>query len=364
MRKIVISLLILFSVNFLFAQNNVNLTSLNGKTFKVTSSGKTWNTLPQASLYMENIMQDTFVIELEFENKKKITSTFYLLEQGVPCKNKEFNYKVDFNDVILKVNFTGVYDIIPLPNPIVPNKPIADTTPVLKKGVYEHFCEIKDGKAIYFNNIPKTGTCTIAMPESYLRYTALLVAKAEVQDKKFAVVETVCRNNCMSVAQLSRLLNYVDYEIEKLKLIRTAYLHLVDQANKKNLEKNFRFESSIKALNDFLNNPEEIKQATENKCTVAASEMLISKYLDRLGSYGTDSERFEALKKGYSELCYSTNQVSLILSKFIHDREKLDAAKLLYFHCVEKAGYLIVGEVFSYNQTKSELKDFIDKQTH
>ena len=92
-----------------------------------------------------------------------------------------------------------------------------------------------------------------------MRYTALLVAKAEVPDQKFTVVETVCRNNCINVSQLNLLLHYIDYEIEKLKLIRIAYSHLVDPANKKNLEKSFRFESSIKALNDFLNNPEENK---------------------------------------------------------------------------------------------------------
>lgn len=360
------SFLLFFSLcaNFLFGQNNVNLTSMNGKTFKVTSSGKTWNTIPQANLYMEKIVKDTFIVELEFANKKKITSTLYLLEQGMPCKNKEFNYKVDFNGVSLKLNFVGVYDIVPLPNPIVPKKPIVDSTPVLKKGIYEHFCEIKDDKPIYFNNIPKIGTCSLAMPESYMRYTALLIAKAEVQDQKFMVVETVCRNNCMSVGQLSSLLSYIDYEIEKLKLIRVAYSHLVDPANKKNLEKNFRFDSSVKALNDFLNNPEEIKQSSENKCTVAASDMLVARYVERLSSYGTDSERFEALKKGYTELCYSANQVTLILSKFIHDREKLDAAKLLYFNCVEKINYMSVAEVFAYNQTKSDLKDFIDKQTN
>jgi len=364
MRKLcfLISFFLCFATSCLYAQNNVTLTSVNGKTFKVSIAGKTWNNKLQGSVLLEKILKDTLLIELEFENKKKLPATLYLLEQGLPCKNKEFNYKVEFNDVTLKLYFIGIYDIIPLPNPIVPAKPIRDTTPVINNNLFEHFCEVKDGKAIYFNNLPKTGVCTTAMPQTYLRYTALLVSKAEVQDQKFVVVENVCRNNCLNVAQLSALLTYIDYEIEKLKLIRTAYSNLVDRENKKNLEKSFRFESSINALNSFFNNPAEIKQSGQSKCTVAASEMLISHYVERLSSYGTDSERFEALKKGYADLCYSTNQVSLILTKFIHDREKLDASKLLYFNCVEKSTFMNVAEVFSYNQTKSELKDFLEKQ--
>jgi len=352
----------IFFASTTFAQNNASLSSTDGKVFRVIVNGTIFNTIPQAHVVMEKIMRDTLHLELEFENKKKFPAIIYLLEQGVPAKNKEFNYSVAYDNTNLKLNFTGVYDIIPLPDPLVPKKPIIDTSQKYKNNILGHFCELKEGKPLYYNNIPKNRLCSIAMPAEYLNYAALLLAKAEVPEQKYTIVENVCRNNCISVEQLNTLLIYVGFEIEKLKMVRIAYPSLVDPANKKNLEKSFKLESAVNELNTFLKTADEAKTRANNGCTKAASQMIIDNYAAKLAVFGTDAERFEAFKKGYSDLCYSTDQAELILNKFIHDREKLDAAKLMYSYCVEKENFLKVAELFSYKQTGSELKDFIDKQ--
>ncbi len=361
LKRLLIILCTLF-INMCFAQNNLILSSANGKVFKVLEKGKAFNTIPQAHVVIEKIMKDTLYAELEFENRKKYPVTIYLLEQGLSSKNKEYNYQVECNDVNLNLRFTGVFDILPFPNPLVPAKPIIDTSRKYRNQTFGRLCQLKEGKPLYFNNIPKDGICLTTMPAEYMNYTALLISKAEVQDHKYTIVENVCRNNCLSVDQLGVLLKHIEYEIEKLKIVRLAYYSLVDPANKKNLEKAFRFEPSINELNAFLKTAEENRIKTSNGCSTAASQMLIDKYALRLSSFGNDAERFEAFRKGYADLCYSADHAILILSKFIHDREKLDAAKLLYFNCVEKDKFLKVAEVFSYNQTSSELKDFIDKQ--
>ena len=356
-----LAFLILFAVTS-FAQNNASLSSTDGKVFRVFEKGKVFNTIPQAHVVLEKLMKDTLYLELEFENKKKFPVTIYLLEQGLPSKNKEFNYSVECDNTNLKLDFTGVYDIIPLPNPLVPKKPVIDTSQKYKNNILGHFCELKEGKALYFNNIPKSRICASAMPAEYLNHAALLISKAEVPEQKFTIIENVCRNNCITVEQLNTLLKYIEFEIEKLKMVQIAYPNLVDPSNKKNLEKSFRLESAINELNIFLKTADDGKIKIINGCSKAASQMIIDNYAAKLAVFGTDAERFEAFKKGYADLCYSTNQAELILSKFIHDREKLDAAKLLYPYCVEKETFIKLSDLFSYKQTGSELKDFIDKQ--
>jgi len=344
------------------AQNNASLSSSNGKLFKVIFGGKTFNEKAQAHVVLENIVKDTLRIELEFENKKKLPATLYLLEQGEPTQNKDFSYRVEFNDVKLKLVFVGVYDIRPLPDPLVAKKPVVDTSMNYKNKTFGHLFELKNGKPLYFNNRPGNGPCAVAMPPEYLDYTGFLISRAQVMDYKFAIVENVCRNNCLTVDQLNSLLKHIEHEIEKLKIVRLAYFSLVDPANKKGLAQSFRFEASVNELNSILNNPDVALNSSPNNCSKPASEMILNNFVTRLSAFGNDAERFEVFKKGYMELCYSVEQVSQILNKFIHDREKLEAAKLLYAYCVEKDKFMTVSEAFSYNQTNSELKDFIEKQ--
>jgi hypothetical protein len=47
---------------------------------------------------------------------------------------------------------------------------------------------------------------------------------------------------------------------------------------------------------------------------------------------------------------------------FIHDREKTEVAKLLYFYCPEKENYLSLLDLFSYNESKNTLRNFVEKQ--
>ncbi|WP_317899497.1 DUF4476 domain-containing protein [Aurantibacillus circumpalustris] len=356
-------ILFLFLICNYFSQNNLSLTSADGKVFRVFISNKAYNQTWQAHVLVEKITEDTLNIEVEYENKKRYPSTIYFLEHGTSIKNKEFNFQLESDGTKLKLRFAGTYAVSPLPSPLVPVKPVVDTSQKYRNAVLGHFCELKEGKPFYFDNVPKENSCQKAMPAENLNYVALLMTKAEVPDHKFTIVENVCRNNCLSIGQLSKLLNYIEYEIEKLKIVRLAYLHLVDLNNKKELEKNFRFEASIKELDTFFRNAEEKQTQVTKKCESSASQMLIDKYCEKLATFSNDAERFESLKRTYVDLCYSSNQITQVLSKFVHDREKLEVAKLLFQYCVDKDKFMLTKEVFSYGQSISELQDFVNKQS-
>ncbi|MDO9000771.1 MAG: DUF4476 domain-containing protein [Bacteroidota bacterium] len=355
-------ILTLFNLFYASAQNNVRIFSGQGELFTVSVFDSIQNKIPQTSVLITSIYEDTLQIKLEFENKTKFETTLFIYDKGKPTTNKEFNYKITREGSKVKLSYVGYYDIKKLPNPLVPEKPIIDTTTKYKNTRLGHFCELKDGKPIYFNNIPKDEICKTGMVAEYLNYTNLLMVKAQVVDDKFIVAENVCRNNCLTVSQLNFILNYIDFELDKLKLIKLAYFNLVDIANKKDLEKSFRFESSVTELNSFLKTAPDSKIKSSTICKNASSQEEIKALANKLGAYENDSQKFDVFKKSYGEYCYTKDQVVTILTLFIHDREKFDAAKLLYFRCIEKGSFLEISEVFSYNETISGLKDFVAKQ--
>ncbi len=361
MRILSISLfcILLFSVT---SQNNLNLYSINGEIFKVYANGKIINQNAEASVLIEDVAEDTIKIKIEFENKVTGEQTLYLLEKGKEIKNTEFDYSIDAKSNKVKFTFEGTKQIINPPNPIVPIKPVVDTTFKYRNTLLGHYCELKDGKPTYFNNTPKTGDCKIAMPNTYLNYLNVLMSKAQIEDDKYNIAENTTRNNCISVAQLNKILLHIVFEIEKLKLIKLSYFHLTDKNNLKNLDSTFKLESSKRELALFLKSADDSKLKSEVICIVATKDIEITQFSDNLTIYNNDSERFAVFKKTYPNFCYSAAHISLILSKFIHDREKLDAAKLLYFYCVEKDNFLNISDVFSYKNTFAELQEFVAKQ--
>lgn len=348
-------------ISGLRAQNNLRLISENGRLFKAFANNKVLNEKPEASILVENIKEDTLLIKVEFENNETVEETLYFLEKKNPVTHKEFNYLLDNKNNKVKFVFTGLYPIITLPDPLVPAKPLVDTSYKLRNNLLGHYCELKEGKALYFNNIPSKGDCKTPMPKVYITYYKNLVKQAQTEDDKYAMAENTCRNNCISVSQLNKMLDFVPYEIEKLKLIRSAYYHITDKKNKHQLDSTFKLESSKKELANFLSSADETKQKTVN-CTVNSSETDITLFCTKLSVYSNDAERYQIFKKTYADYCYSTIQVKNVLKEFIHDREKLDAAKALYYYCTEKEKFDDVAESFSYNTTAAELKDFVNKQ--
>lgn len=360
--KYILSLLYLFIIQFASAQNNVRVFSGEGELFNLIAFDSVQNKIPQTNVLLQSIDEDTLRIRIVFEDKTKFETVLFLFEKGKQTKYKEFDYRLNREKNKIKISYAGYYDYPKLPNPLVPVKPIVDTTAKYKNTRLGHFCELKDGKPIYFNNIPKDGNCSVGMLTEYLNYTNLLMVKAQVVDDKFIIAENVCRNNCLSVEQLNFILKYIDFEIEKLKLIKIAYFNLSDRANKKELEKAFRFESSINELNNFFKEAVDLKTQSAVSCKIAAKDQEIKDLNDKLSVYTNDSQRLEAFKKTYNEYCYSKDQILSVLKLFVHDREKIDAAKMLYYKCIEKERFLEISDVFSYNETISELKDFVEKQ--
>lgn len=358
-------LFLFFSCCFLsivvVSQNSLCLISSDGKAFRVWEKGQALTEVFQAQVTLDYLTRDTMNLELEFENKKKYPVTVYLLEKGKSCTDKEFNYRLLCDNIKLKLIYSGSYPKHTLPAPLVPAKPVIDTSQNYKNKPLGRFCELRDGQIIYYNNIPGDGKCEQAMPADYMNYTARLISQATLKGQPFTIVENVCKHNCFSVAQLAVLLGYLEFELDKLNIIRTAYKHVTDPENKKQLESCFRFEASLRELNQWIKIPASNHTTAATNCSGPASQIVLERYIAKLKEQKNDTERLEVFKKSVAGLCYESRQALSILNTFEREHEKLEAAKLIYPHCLNKEEMRLIADVFSSEQNKKEILDFYEK---
>jgi len=72
-----------------------------------------------------------------------------------------------------------------------------------------------------------------------------------------------------------------------------------------------------------------------------------------------DSSRLKLAKQIVSTNPMSVNQIIDICELFNFESNKLDFAKFAYRHCTDKNRYFMVNEVFTFESSKRELRDFI-----
>jgi hypothetical protein len=343
------------------AQNQAILFSDDG-VFQVYVDELPINASPQAEVVLKNVLKDTVSIKVAFENAKPAPLQLYFLEKGKHTNGKEFNYLLELKDGITKLRFMGMREVLDPPLSLLPHQPSNDTSKKYREGELSRFCSLKEGRPVFYNNIPGDGNCKTPMPAEYVNYGKILFSQTQAPDARSRIAEDICRNNCLTVAQLQALARYVDFEVEKLKLIRIGYFSLTDTSAARQLESVFRFESSKRAFHDFLANRDTYRNRMAASCNVASDIRQIQSFGEMLASFSSDTQRLEAFRKSYEEYCYSIDHVKKLLSLFVHDREKVDAAKMMYYRSTDKDIFIQAGETFSYNQSVSDLKDFLDKQ--
>lgn len=72
-----------------------------------------------------------------------------------------------------------------------------------------------------------------------------------------------------------------------------------------------------------------------------------------------DSSRLKLAKQIIMSNPMSVKQIMGICKLFSFESNKLDFAKFAYRHCTDKNRYFMLNEVFSFESSKRELRDYI-----
>jgi len=352
-----------FSVTAVFSQNNLIIFSSNAGLFNAKIDGLILENEYKHEIKISGITKDTFDITIALKDgnitfKRKL----YLLHKAKPVKNKEFVYSLELNQETkkLKLLFVTANDIKPLPDPLLPPKPAADTSYKWRNNVFGTLFELKDGRPIFYFNLPKGGVCTEGMTQANLDHALAFLKRTVMDFEKQEYTKEIVKNNCLTCAQLAIIMKAMNYELDKLKLVKDAYPNLVDKKELKTLEGSFRFESSKKEFADILSNTSKLN-STMNKinCGKAETDSVIQELASNIKLFSTDHERFQFMKEKAASYCFTCIQFKSILSIFLHDREKLDLTKLFYNNLTNKENIALLNDVFSYQESVVNLENFI-----
>lgn len=352
-----------FSATAAFSQNNLIIFSSNAGLFNAKIQGLSSDDEFIQEIKISSVTKDTFDITLiTKEGNLSLKRKIFFLEKAMSVKNKEFVYSLELNKETqkLKLVFVTVHDIKPLPDPLLPAKPAEDTTYKWRNNVFGTLFELKDGKPIFYFNLPKNGTCTEGMTQANLDHGLAFIKRTVMDMEKHQYTKEIVKNNCITCKQLSVILKSMNYELDKLKLVKDAYVNLVDKKELKTLEASFRFESSKKEFADMLADPNKMIPA-KNKinCSKAEKDSTVQELASNIKLFPTDHERFQFMKEKASAYCFTTIQFKSILSIFLHDREKLDLTKLFYPNITDKENISVLNDVFSYQESILNLEAFL-----
>lgn len=354
--------ILLFICSVSFAQNSLIIFSSSGNKFSVKGSGIEVKDTFYHEARFTRIVKDTLNLSFKLESESiELNRPIYLLEKAKPVKNKEFIYSLELNKETkkMKLVFITANDIKPLPNPLLPPKPKEDTTYKWRNNVYGNLFELKDGKPSFFFNVPKNGNCVIPMPNENVDFALKLIARTQINTEKYNFAREVLKSNCISCQQYSDLMKGINFEIDKLKLFKEAYLNITDKNNISSIQNQFKFESSKKEFNDIISNPNKIIVKNKINCMMAVHDSIPFGLIKNLKLFTTDHEKYQYMKEKGSEYCYSTMQFKNILSVFLHDREKLDLTKQFYNNITDNENLKTLKDIFSYQETNANLLDFL-----
>lgn len=354
--------LTLFIASIYSAQNSLIIFSAKANYFNATCKEIPFIDSFQQELKVTDIKLDTLHLNITLKkDKTTLQRTVFLLEKGQPVNNKEFIFSLEQDDESKKLNlvFITVTTIKKLPNPLVPPKPKEDTTYKWRNNVYGNVFELKDGKPIFYLNIPKNNICNVAMADANLNYAIQLLERTAIESERYKYASDLAKNNCLSCLQANRILAGLNYELDKLKLLKEIYPHLIDKANFKTLRSSFKFESSKKEFDDIALNPNSLNAKNKIICTKAVSDSVVNSIAGTLKLYSTDFEKHECMKEKYFNLCLNSAQFKSILQILIHDREKFDLVKLFYNNITDKENLGILTDLFSYKETIIDYANFL-----
>jgi hypothetical protein len=72
------------------------------------------------------------------------------------------------------------------------------------------------------------------------------------EDTKITMAKQLLRSNCLTTAQIKKMLQGFTFEQSKLDLAKAAYSRCIDQQNYSQINDLFTFEASIDDLNSFI----------------------------------------------------------------------------------------------------------------
>lgn len=350
-----------YSASSQILNTNLVIISENGNRFILYVNNEKINTEPQANVKAFNISEGWCKLKVEFENENVIVSDSIRIKAIEKNNNKEITYSIQRNAKTSKFHFVSIGELSGPKTPRVAEMPI-DKGPVIDNTIYGNLYKAVDNKPVFYKNyIDSLKSCKINLEDIDIKHAINLVTKTNDIENKYRYVEYTVDQNCYTTNQLFQLLNLLEVEMDKLKLVKRGYLHLTDKNNAKKLEDIFKFKSMKEDFGYFLKEVANAEHQHNLHCEVAISNEKLDEIIAAVKKAQYEPDKIKVAKEKLINNCLNTQQVEKLMQLFIHDREKMDLVKSAYAITVDKDNYKILVENFQFSENKTEFLQFIAK---
>lgn len=363
-RFIFIALLIAFfsfRVNAQVLNNNLVIISENGNRFILYVNGEKINNEPQANVKAFGISEGWCKLKAEFEKNQLIVSDSIHIKPIEKNNNKEITYSIRQNTKSHKFSFVSIGELSGPKTPRIPEEPV-DKGPVIDNNTYGNLYKAVENKPVFFHNYSDSlKTCIIELTDKDIGYAKNLITKTNDIQNSYNYSEYIMDNNCYTTDQVIQLLNLVEIEMDKLKLVKRNYSHIKDKGNAGKIAEVFKFRSMKEDYDVFLIGVANSERQKKLNCSVAISENELTEIITAIKKGAYEPDRIKIAKDKVIGNCLNTLQVEKLLNLFSHDREKMELAKVAYSVTVDKENYKILTENFYFSENKKEFLNFISK---
>lgn len=97
-----------------------------------------------------------------------------------------------------------------------------------------------------------TGACASPMTEDGFKDLNASIAAKSFEDAKLKVVRQAVSSNCVSSAQVRKLMDLFSFEANKLEITKYCYDYTTDKNNYFKVNDGFSFDSSVDTLNEYI----------------------------------------------------------------------------------------------------------------
>ncbi len=342
--------------------NNLVVVSENGNRFVLFVNGEKINNDAQANVKVFNVNEGWCKLKAEFEKDNSIVSDSIHIKAFEKNNNKEITYSIKQNtNKSGKFNFVSIGELSAPQTPKVAEAPI-DKGPVIDNTIYGNLYKAWANKPVFYKNYNDSSKiCSVELTDIDIKHAINLITKSNDIQNRYNYVESIINLNCYTVSQVMQLLNLLEVEMDKLKLVKRAYSHIKDKANTEKITEIFKFKSMKEDYVLFRKDMSNADFQNNMHCTVAITDETLGEIISIIKKTQYENDRIKVAKEKVVNHCLNTLQVQSLMEIFIHDREKMELAKSAYAVTVDKENYKILVENFQFSENRKDFLQFISK---
>ena len=211
--------------------------------------------------------------------------------------------------------------------------------------------------------------CNFPMDENtfYTNYNGFKLSKA-TETMKTTNLKDFVNINCLTTSQVMKLASLLNFEANRLDLLKTAYLKVYDRGNFSYSDQLLPSSTYKLDLANYIKlNGGTVTNVPNNgvgngnnntNCSVSVTEMNDIKTSINNSSF--DNSKATVAKQVLSaKKCFTVAQIKEILGLFSFESTKLEVAKYAYDFCIDKSNYYQVNDLFSFSSSKDDLTKYI-----